>query len=142
MKPSLVARRFCRAGRADAAAFDPGPVRRRANVNALVDADGRHAGQRLAPPADLTQAHILARRKEGLQVYYKIADPSIPRLCEVVCGAIEKQLAKQAGPGSSGPERAPIDLPHRFRGWRLRLQPTRTGKVDHFGADAETLRSP
>lgn len=44
----------------------------------------------------LTTAHILSRRKEGLQVYYKIADPTIPRLCEVVCGAIEKQLAKQA----------------------------------------------
>ncbi len=45
----------------------------------------------------LTAAHILGRRKEGLQVYYKISDPTIPRLCAVVCGAIEKQLAKQAG---------------------------------------------
>ena len=44
----------------------------------------------------LTAAHILARRKEGLQVYYRISDPTIPLLCEVVCGAIEKQLAKQA----------------------------------------------
>ena len=44
----------------------------------------------------LTAAHILARRKEGLQVYYRISDPTIPQLCEVVCGAIEKQLAKQA----------------------------------------------
>ncbi len=45
----------------------------------------------------LTAAHILARRKEGLQVYYRISDPTIPRLCEVVCGAIEKQLTRQAG---------------------------------------------
>ena len=44
----------------------------------------------------LTAAHILSRRKEGLQVYYRIADPTIPRLCEVVCGAIEKQLTRQA----------------------------------------------
>jgi DNA-binding transcriptional ArsR family regulator len=45
----------------------------------------------------LTAAHILARRKAGLQVYYRISDPTIPRLCEVVCGAIEKQLTRQAG---------------------------------------------
>jgi ArsR family transcriptional regulator len=45
----------------------------------------------------LTQAHILARRKEGLQVFYSIADPSIYTLCELVCGSLEKQLAKRAG---------------------------------------------
>jgi DNA-binding transcriptional ArsR family regulator len=45
----------------------------------------------------LTAAHILTRRKEGLQVFYRISDPTIPKLCEVVCGAIEKQLARQAG---------------------------------------------
>lgn len=44
----------------------------------------------------LTAANILKRRKEGLQVYYSVNDPTIPKLCEVVCGAIEKQLAKQA----------------------------------------------
>lgn len=44
----------------------------------------------------LTAAHILERRKDGLQVYYRIGDPTIPRLCEVVCGAIEKQIANQA----------------------------------------------
>lgn len=43
----------------------------------------------------LAAAHILARRKEGLQVFYRISDPSIPRLCEVMCTAIEKQVAKQ-----------------------------------------------
>ncbi|MFM8336254.1 MAG: ArsR/SmtB family transcription factor [Opitutaceae bacterium] len=44
----------------------------------------------------LTQAHVLARRKEGLQVYYSIADPSIFRLCELVCGSLEKSLTRQA----------------------------------------------
>lgn len=44
----------------------------------------------------LTGAHILSRRKEGLQVFYKIADPTIPRLCELVCGSLEKQHNKQA----------------------------------------------
>ena len=45
----------------------------------------------------ITAAHILARRKVGLQVFYKICDPTIPQLCEVVCGAIAKQLNRQVG---------------------------------------------
>ena len=45
----------------------------------------------------LIAAHVLRRRKEGLQVFYEIADPSIFKLCELVCGSLEKTLAKQAG---------------------------------------------
>lgn len=45
----------------------------------------------------LIRAHILSRRKEGLQVFYAIADPSIFKLCALVCGGLEKQLARQAG---------------------------------------------
>lgn len=44
----------------------------------------------------LTGAHVLARRKSGLQVYYRIADPTIPKLCELVCGGLEKTLTRQA----------------------------------------------
>jgi ArsR family transcriptional regulator len=44
----------------------------------------------------LANAGILARKKEGLQVFYSIADPSTYKLCDLVCGSIEKQLAKQA----------------------------------------------
>lgn len=45
----------------------------------------------------LTLAHVLRRRKEGLQVFYEIADPSIFKLCTLVCGSLEKSLNKQAG---------------------------------------------
>ncbi len=44
----------------------------------------------------LVRAHLLSRRKEGLQVFYAIADPSIFKLCELVCGSLEKTLTKQA----------------------------------------------
>jgi DNA-binding transcriptional ArsR family regulator len=44
----------------------------------------------------LTDAGILARRKEGLNVLYSIADPSIFTLCEHVCGSERKRLAKHA----------------------------------------------
>lgn len=50
----------------------------------------------------LTAAHVLRRRKEGLQVFYEIADPSIYKLCELVCGSLEKSLSKQAAHFTSG----------------------------------------
>jgi ArsR family transcriptional regulator len=67
------------------------------NVNALVELTGGTQANISRHLQTLTQAHILSRRKEGLQVYYAIADPSIYKLCELVCGSIEKQLAKQTG---------------------------------------------
>lgn len=44
----------------------------------------------------LTEAGILGRRKEGLSVYYFIADPGIFELCEGVCGSLQKRLGSQA----------------------------------------------
>ena len=43
----------------------------------------------------LAQAQLLARRKEGLQVFYTISDPSIFPLWELVCGSLEKSHARQ-----------------------------------------------
>jgi DNA-binding transcriptional ArsR family regulator len=43
----------------------------------------------------LMHANVLTRRKEGLQVYYAIADPSIAPLCELVCGTLKRQLTNQ-----------------------------------------------
>lgn len=43
----------------------------------------------------LADAGLLARRKEGLQVFYTIADPTIFPLCELVCGSLEKQHAQR-----------------------------------------------
>jgi len=37
---------------------------------------------------------MVSRRKEGLQVFYAIADPTIFKLCELVCGSLEKQFTK------------------------------------------------
>ena len=44
----------------------------------------------------LTEAHLVTRRKEGLQVFYAIADPSIFELCALVCGRLEEELAAGA----------------------------------------------
>jgi ArsR family transcriptional regulator len=35
---------------------------------------------------------MVARRKEGLNVYYRITDPTIFQLCELVCSGLEAEL--------------------------------------------------
>ena len=48
----------------------------------------------------LHRHRMVARRKEGLNVYYRIADPSILELCELVCSSLEADLeAKRAALG-------------------------------------------
>jgi len=66
------------------------------SVGALVEETGGTQANVSRHLQTLAGAGILSRRKEGLQVFYSIADPSIYRLCDLVCGSIEKQLAKQA----------------------------------------------
>lgn len=66
-------------------------------VNALVDITGGTQANISRHLQTLTQAHFLSRRKEGLQVFYAIADPTLVPLCELVCGSLEKQLTRQAG---------------------------------------------
>jgi len=67
------------------------------SVNTLVELTGGTQANVSRHLQTLLHAHLLTRRKEGLQVFYAIADPSIFKLCELVCGSIEMQLAKQAG---------------------------------------------
>lgn len=40
----------------------------------------------------LNQRGILGRSKQGTRAVYRIADPSVLELCEVVCGALASQL--------------------------------------------------
>ena len=41
----------------------------------------------------LAQAGLVARRKDGNLVLYRIADESVFELCEQVCGSLERHLA-------------------------------------------------
>jgi len=66
------------------------------NVTGLVAATGGTQANVSRHLQTLLAAHMLDRRKEGLQVYYRISDPNIPRLCQLVCGGLEKSLARQA----------------------------------------------
>ena len=66
------------------------------NVNTLVELTGGTQANVSRHLQTLTEAHLLSRRKEGLQVFYGIADPTIFKLCELVCGSLEKRLSQQA----------------------------------------------
>jgi len=43
----------------------------------------------------LQQAGLVSRRKEGLRVFYRIADPTVFGICEVVCESLHDRLAAQ-----------------------------------------------
>lgn len=66
------------------------------NVGALVANLGGTQSNISRHLQTLAGAGILERRKDGLEVYYFIADRSIFGLCELVCCSLEKQLARQA----------------------------------------------
>jgi DNA-binding transcriptional ArsR family regulator len=63
------------------------------SVNALAERLG--AGQQNVSKhlAVLADAAMVARRKEGTHVYYRIADDGVFALCEQVCGSLQTQLA-------------------------------------------------
>jgi DNA-binding transcriptional ArsR family regulator len=43
--------------------------------------------------AVLAEAGMLARRKDGTSVYYRIADEGVFALCDQVCGSLQAQFA-------------------------------------------------
>jgi DNA-binding transcriptional ArsR family regulator len=44
----------------------------------------------------MTQQGLLERESRGTSAYYRIADPSIFALCDLVCGNIARQMEKSA----------------------------------------------
>ena len=73
------------------------------SVNTLVELTGGTQANVSRHLQTLAHAHMVSRRKEGLQVFYAIADPSIFKLCELVCGSLEKSLTKQADSFAEAP---------------------------------------
>ena len=90
----LIARRFRALG-------DPLRVRmldllRDQELSVTTLADQLGAGQQNVSKhlALLVDAGMLARRKQGNHVYYRIADEGVFALCEQVCGSLQAQLAQ------------------------------------------------
>ncbi|MCC7464201.1 MAG: winged helix-turn-helix transcriptional regulator [Gammaproteobacteria bacterium] len=46
--------------------------------------------------ATLTRLGLVERRARGTAAYYRIADPGVYRLCDLVCGQMAERFAHQA----------------------------------------------
>lgn len=65
------------------------------SVTELVEAAGAGQANVSKHLGILLDAGLVARRKEGLKVFYRIADESVKDLCEIVCRSIGVRLAAQ-----------------------------------------------
>jgi ArsR family transcriptional regulator len=66
------------------------------SVNALVEATGAGQANVSKHLAVLAEAGVVGRRREGLNVFYFIADPIIFQLCDLVCQRMREELAERA----------------------------------------------
>ncbi|MCE9561280.1 MAG: metalloregulator ArsR/SmtB family transcription factor [Planctomycetes bacterium] len=48
----------------------------------------------------LRDAELVARRKEGLQVFYRLNDPLIEKLCKLVCESLLEEFDSQVEEGA------------------------------------------
>src|SRR5689334_22700339 len=62
-------------------------------IAARLDAGQQNISKHLAV---LVESGMLARRKDGTSVYYRIADEGVFALCEQICGSLQTQLAALA----------------------------------------------
>jgi len=62
------------------------------NVTELVKATGATQTNVSRQLSVLTTAGLLARRKSGLSVLYRIADPGIFEMCSHVCKSLQKRI--------------------------------------------------
>lgn len=65
------------------------------SVTELVDATAAGQANVSKHLAMLADARLVARRKEGLNVYYRVADETVFDLCDAVCWSLGDRLAAQ-----------------------------------------------
>ncbi len=66
------------------------------HVNALAETTGGTQANVSRHLQTLAEAGLVSRRKDGLQVFYAIADKSIFQLCELVCSSLASQHKQRA----------------------------------------------
>lgn len=65
------------------------------SVNELVESTGLGQANVSKHLQLLHSLGFVSRRKEGLFVYYALADRSVFKLCDLMCGRIEAQMEEQ-----------------------------------------------
>jgi ArsR family transcriptional regulator len=63
------------------------------SVSEMVEATGAGQANVSKHLALLLDAGIVARRKDGLMVYYRVSDASIFDLCDAVCNSLGEHLS-------------------------------------------------
>lgn len=58
------------------------------NVGRVVEETGRSQANVSKHLKMLNGAGLVARRKEGLQVFYRLDDPLVEKLCDIVCDTL------------------------------------------------------
>jgi ArsR family transcriptional regulator len=64
-------------------------------VSALVEATGLSTGNVSKHLQVLYGTGFVTRRKEGVQVYYGLANKDVFRLCDIVCGQLEADAVER-----------------------------------------------
>ena len=65
-------------------------------VGDLVDATGLNQANVSKHLRLLRSSGFVDRRKDGLYAWYRVADPSVAQLCEIMCGRLEANVAERA----------------------------------------------
>lgn len=60
-------------------------------VNELVEATGYRQANVSKHLGLLADENLVARRKEGLYVYYRISDPTLSAMCMLMCGRLREE---------------------------------------------------
>lgn len=66
------------------------------NVTEIIEATGLGQANVSKHLKILTQAGIVTRQPQGVSVFYEITDPTIFKLCELVCDQLFVQLEEQS----------------------------------------------
>lgn len=66
------------------------------NVGELVTLTGASQSNVSRHLTALTQGGIVSRRKAGTSMYYTVADPTVPVMCDVMCAGLRQRFAAQA----------------------------------------------
>jgi DNA-binding transcriptional ArsR family regulator len=65
------------------------------NVTQIVEETGRNQANISKHLKMLADAGLVARRKAGLQVFYRLDDPLVGRLCKLVCDTIISEAQEE-----------------------------------------------
>ncbi|GMV85701.1 MAG: hypothetical protein AMXMBFR80_15560 [Dehalococcoidia bacterium] len=66
------------------------------NVGQLVERLGMSQANISKHLRTLADAGLVARRAEGTAAYYRVADPSLTQLCDLVCDRLRQQAEEEA----------------------------------------------